>query len=158
MKTTRVKLKQLSDSDLKRFHAKYTKGPKEKCWLWTASCNSAGYGRFWFQGIRPAAHRISWFLVYGRIPNGKLLRHKCDVKLCVNPNHLETGTDRDNYLDRERTGNMGLGEQAWSAKLTEKQVLQLRKMAGTNLAISENFKISKSQVSRIKNRKQWKHI
>jgi hypothetical protein len=69
------------------------------CWLWVGRMNNTGYGSYLFRG----AHRISYEMAYGAIPEGLCCMHRCDVKLCVNPLHLEAGTQRQNvrdYFDR----------------------------------------------------------
>jgi len=73
-------------------------GLQTDCWVWTAA-KSAGYG--WFRD--GYAHRWSYEHFIGEIPEGKLIRHKCDNRLCANPDHLEIGTKADNNKDtRER--------------------------------------------------------
>jgi hypothetical protein len=66
------------------------------CWIWIGATNGRGYGNF---KRHAKAHRVSWELYYGKIPNGLCVLHKCDVKLCVNPNHLWLGTYKDNNYD-----------------------------------------------------------
>lgn len=70
------------------------------CWIWTARINEKGYGHFMINSTSPAkAHRISYQIHFGPIPDGMLVLHKCDNKACVNPSHLYLGTHHDNMND-----------------------------------------------------------
>ncbi len=93
MKTTR-----------ERFEAKFYVTPG--CWIWTASKTSWGYGQLGRKrGQAPAmAHRVSYELYVGEIPEGMVVRHKCDNPSCVNPDHLELGTHSENSRDIVRRG------------------------------------------------------
>lgn len=66
------------------------------CWLWTGNINHAGYGRFNYLGKRIMAHRVSYELVVGPIPEGLQIDHLCRVRNCVNPSHLEPVTNAEN--------------------------------------------------------------
>ena len=78
------------------------------CWLWTGAINSSGYGSFAIrEGGRPKtdnAARISWKLYRGAIPEGSHVLHACDVRRCVNPDHLFLGTNQDNTRDKAIKG------------------------------------------------------
>ena len=80
----------------------------KSCWLWTGSKTREGYGQIWFERKPVYVHRFYFELLNGPIPNGKIVMHKCDVPLCVNPKHLTLGTHRDNMIDKiqkkEETG------------------------------------------------------
>lgn len=76
----------------------------ETCWNWTGNRYSCGYGRVHYQGRRHPAHRVSYRLVVGEIPNGLFVCHHCDNKLCVNPKHLFIGTQKDNMQDWTKKG------------------------------------------------------
>lgn len=74
------------------------------CWVWTAYCDRFGYGHSRFDGRVWSAHRISWTLINGPIPDGLWVLHACDNPPCVNPAHLWLGTAADNAHDRDRKG------------------------------------------------------
>jgi hypothetical protein len=93
-----------------RFLEKIGEPDKHGCWPWTATKNNKGYGMMADKtGIKMRlAHRISWELVYGPIPEGLLVLHHCDNPGCVNPAHLFLGTQQDNMQDMARKERQGL--------------------------------------------------
>lgn len=86
-----------------RFMAKVEPEPMSGCWLWTACCNERGYGMYYLPSSgsleKIGAHRAAWLLFRGPIPAGLHVLHSCDVRSCVNPDHLRTGTQQDNLSD-----------------------------------------------------------
>ena len=80
------------------------KEPMSGCWLWIGSVNPSGYGKMTLRvnTIRKysTAHRESYKLFVGPIPEDKMVLHSCDVASCCNPNHLYLGTNSDNQKDR----------------------------------------------------------
>lgn len=74
------------------------------CWIWEKGCNSQGYGALYVNKKMNLAHRISYEIFIGLIPDGLLVCHKCDIKVCVNPNHLFIGTQKDNMQDHVKKG------------------------------------------------------
>jgi len=91
-----------------RFWAKVDKasglGPQGTCWEWQASLNSDGYGNIGIEQMTDRAHRLSWRLHYGPIPDGLSVLHKCDNPPCVRPDHLFLGTQADNVHDMQAKG------------------------------------------------------
>ena len=69
------------------------------CWLWTGCCSSNGYGRIIIDYKTVGAHRAAYLAYVGHIPRGLFVLHRCDVKSCVNPEHLFLGTHQDNMTD-----------------------------------------------------------
>lgn len=75
------------------------------CWIWTGARYALGYGAFGPKGTGAmGAHRYSWILAHGEIPAGMKVLHKCDVRCCVNPDHLFLGTQKDNIADMMAKG------------------------------------------------------
>lgn len=74
------------------------------CWVWKSRLSSSGYGEFYYHGKNIKAHRFSWVIAHGEIPDGLLVCHHCDNPPCVRPNHLFLGTSLDNLRDCQAKG------------------------------------------------------
>ena len=130
------------------------------CWLWTGAVNDKGYG--WVSRTRALgptrAHRFSWEIHRGQIPKGKCVLHKCDVPLCVNPDHLFLGTRKDNTRDMMRKGRCINGERASWSKLTEKEVREILKSKDSQRTLARRYGVIQQTISSIKRRINWKHV
>lgn len=100
----------------------------DRCWLWHGSKNNAGYGSIGFRKKSIMAHRLSWRLHFGNIPAGQVVMHKCDNPGCVNPDHLQLGTYRDNARDAIDKGRF---EPGWYSRkfASEEQKKVIESMA-----------------------------
>jgi len=102
-------MKNSDRSVTQRFMDKCLPVTESGCWIWDATPGSV-YGLFWLNGRNEHAHRASWILHNGPIPNGKWVLHTCDVKGCVNPNHLYLGDHKQNTKDAVDRCRMSSGD------------------------------------------------
>jgi len=150
----------LSDADRARFW-RWVDRASDECWFWKGSLLRR-YGCFYFGGKSHKAHRVSFALAFGVAPAGMLIRHRCDNPACVNPNHLDAGTSRENVFDRVSRGRSAdtSGENHPLAKLSTDAVLRMRerRRAGETLAsLAFGFGVSEAHVSRICRGENWRH-
>ena len=143
-----------------RFWSKVIKGPN--CWRWSGA-KKDGYGRIGDKRTKSTlyAHRISWEIHFGPIPDGLNVLHDCDNPECSNPEHLFLGTDGDNVRDKVAKKRHSYGETHGAAILTEKDVLDIRRLraAGVSLGyLARKHGISPQTVWCVVRRLSWKHI
>lgn len=129
------------------------------CWLWSNAPNAYGYGQVKVDGRFLMAHRLSYEHHKGPVPDGLLVLHKCDVRSCVNPDHLFVGTHQDNAIDAVKKGRWvdNRGEKHGMAKLSNSDVAEIKRLIGqgsTQAAIAKRFGIDQSTVSCIKTGKR----
>jgi hypothetical protein len=148
----------MASTIIERFEEKFIPVPEIGCWLWEAATFKDGYGAFRANGKQNRAHRFSYQLYRGEIPDGALVRHKCHVPSCVNPDHLLLGTVADNVGDKVRAERQPRGETHKSSKLTAEQVLAIRADHRSSSEIAKDYPVSGSQVLRIKSHEVWSHV
>lgn len=138
--------------------------PESGCLVWLGCITgSIGYGQLLYQGKQRRAHRLAWEFERGPIPDGLFVCHKYDVPTCCNVDHLFLGTNSDNMRDCIRKGrkNMPNGEQINTAKLTAKQVIEIRRLlaaGATHIELGQRYGVDHTSISHIELRKTWKYI
>jgi len=144
-----------------KFLAKVCPDPASGCWLWQGMVRE-GYGEVSLDGRKLRAHRLAWMLFRGEIAPGMVVCHKCDVRACVNPEHLFLGTPAENSQDMLNKGRNSRGERHHNAKLTEDQVSRIKAMLAENrLYISEiarEFDVTPSAIRSIKQGRTWRGV
>jgi len=142
-------------------HASPTQTPDERlrrvgwtvdnvgCWRWNGNINLGGYGQMTVFGKNCYTHRLAYEAWVGPIPEGLLVRHKCDIRDCMNPSHLEVGTHADNSQD------MVLRERTPTAKLTWKQVREIRASSELQRVLAERYGVTRCRISSIQTNKTW---
>lgn len=134
-----------------------------ECWAWSGNRPDGRYGHFSINGAIVKAHRWMYQFLNGPIPEGLVVRHRCDNPACVNPQHLDIGTPAQNAADmveRGRNDNRK-GERHPLAQVSASAVLMIRREAAngrTQSAIAKEFGISRQQVGKIIRRDNWGHI
>ena len=142
------------------------------CWICTSHCKDKdGYPKIGLKYKSMRMPRYIYSKLVGEIPEGFVIRHKCDNPQCINPEHLEVGTHYDNIMDKVKRGRMSensiknltighnmRGENSPCSKLTEKQVREILELDLKHREIAEIFNVSRRTIGMIKKRVIWKHI
>lgn len=142
--------------------------PMSGCWLWTGAVTSnKGYAWMSYNGTQTNAHRVSWIEHRGPIPDGMHVLHRCDVRCCVNPDHLFIGTNYDNVLDKMKKGravtkNPARGERHWRAKLRNADITAIRDEYTTKrtsqYVLASRYGVTQTVISDIVRGKGWAHV
>lgn len=143
-----------------KLRAKIKISTETGCWEWFAS-KRHGYGQINVEGTPLAAHRVSYEVHRGPIPDGLHVCHHCDNPACINPEHLFLGTNDDNMADRDAKGRgiIFRGEGHGSSKLTEADVRAIRAAKGVSQRkLAEVYGVSGKQICMVRNGKQWAHV
>lgn len=132
------------------------------CWNWKGYKDACGYGRIAAKGGPIRAHRVSYEIHHGPIPEGKYVLHTCDNPACVNPDHLYAGTHLENMADKVNRGRAFTGdhkgEKHPQAKLKEIDVPTIRTSPESNQTLAKRYGISPSAIGLVKRRRTWSHI
>lgn len=148
-----------------RFWRKVDKKSPEECWQWIGGKAPNGYGRIQRGGKKSpylGAHRVSYEMHFGPIPDGMVVMHKCDNPSCVNPQHLSVGTFKDNTADMISKGRKinrpVRGERCGNAVLTAEKVRFIRRSSLTNAELSRLFGTAPNTIRSVRTGKNWSHI
>ena len=145
-----------------KFREKLMPEPNSGCWLWLGAMGVNGYGQMhiktngkWRMGY---AHRISWEIHNGPIPDKKHILHKCDNPSCANPHHLFIGDQSSNMKDKVRKGRHPRGEDCSYSRLTENDIKKIRNDKRTQAEIGNEYGVTQGMISRIKLYKAWRYV
>lgn len=149
-------------SPLERLRAYAPEGAPGDCWEWTM-CRNKNYGMISVGGTKKrGAHIVAWEIANSRtLPDGMVIRHKCDNPPCTNPAHLELGEHADNVGDRVARGPSFKGEGNAMVKLTDDDVRTIRALCAKGMkqrVVAEQFGVKQANISCIVTRKTWAHI
>lgn len=146
---------------LQRFEEKYIPEPNSGCWLWIGTLDYFGYGVLHVKRKNIKAHRVSYALHKGPTIKGLEIQHSCDVRCCVNPDHLSQDTHAKNMRSsalRKRHPNRK-GEKAYWAKLTAENVLAIRATTlikrGDQTNLAKKYGVTHNTIRMIKDFKTW---
>ena len=148
-----------------RFWSKVRVAGPDECWEWQAQLSKAGYGCFNYKrGKTPLAHRISFMLKNGYLPDPEVLVcHSCDNPKCVNPRHLWLGDNRANHEDCVAKGRhsplpVSRGSAVNTAKLTEDQAREVLNSPLSNKQLAQKFGVTGTAIRLIRIGKNWSHL
>lgn len=133
------------------------------CWNWTGSKHPKGYGQLTFMGYDQKAHRLSYLLHNGEIPEGLCVMHICDNPSCVNPSHLKLGTNQDNSDDKVTKGRQyrPTGEKNPAKILSEQKVQEIRQKYKTGLytqlQLAIEYGTARSTIAEVTSGRTWFH-
>ena len=136
--------------------------PISGCWIWLGHRDKRGYGRMYLNRRQGFAHRYIYQHFKGGLRDDQLLRHTCDNPPCVNPDHLIPGTDADNARDMVERGRSARGTKHRAAKLTESQVMEMRRTYAAGEAsqadLARQYGLTPTPVSQLLRGITWKHL
>lgn len=155
-------LPHVSEVDKLRFLTRFAINQSSQCWEWQANRDRCGYGKF-ILGRETLAHRASWMIFKGGIPDGLYVCHRCDNRPCVNPSHLILGDQLFNMRDCISKDRLKppFGERVNTAKLEEQDVIdiRLRFKAGESFKhIARSYVVTEANVRKAAVGINWKHI
>jgi len=142
-----------------RFWEKVEVRGADECWPWQGARGRHGYGNIGDgKGNTLRAHRLSYHLHHGTIPDGLIVGHHCDHPWCVNPAHLFAASQGVNMQDMSQKGRSTFGARSASAKLSDASVVAIRMSTQPQIGLARQFGVSPMTISLAKRRATWTHL
>ncbi len=133
--------------------------PESGCWIWIGSLNKYGYGRLTFGAkTNIGAHRASYELRHGKIPDGLFALHRCDIKCCVNPDHIFIGTQQENMSDKVAKNRQAKGHRHGMSRLSEEQAKEAKFGSARPSELAKKFNCSAVMIRQIRSGLYWRHL
>lgn len=145
---------------IERFIEQYIPVTESGCWLWTGAKARGDYGVINKDNKLVRAHRVSYMLFKGKIPDGLMVLHKCDIPDCVNPEHLFLGTAMDNTHDMIKKGRQSVmkGENHYKSILNRDDIKIIRNSHKKVKELAEEYGVAPGTIYNVLQRKTWSHI
>mgnify|MGYP001558509445 FL=1 len=143
---------------LKRFYEKCIPEPNTGCWLWLGTLHMGGYGELSVSGKVRRAHDYSYETFVEPVPFNLCVLHTCDMRCCVNPEHLYVGTKQNNADDCNKRNRRPRGIGHGMTTLTEAQVRAIRVDPRKQKQIAADYGVGQMTISNIKRRATWGHV
>lgn len=147
----------MNEKLLARFAAKFERRGDDECWEWKAGRTRFGYGAFSMEKVR-LAHRAAYILFVGPIPDGMVVRHRCDNPPCVNPAHLVIGSQEQNMQDAIERDRFPKGDAHHSLKLREKDVREILRSDAPADELAARYGVNRDYISMIQRGVRWAHV
>lgn len=161
MSASDAKIRVVDADDVCRFLSRVDRSGE--CWLWLGGKDRAGYGKFAIRGgphgTTVRAHRVAFFIANDRLPR-RLVRHRCDNPRCVRPEHLDEGSQLQNRRDAVERGRVAAGSRHAMARLTEGQVVEIRRryvptVPGCTASLAREYGVSVFALYDLLSGKTW---
>lgn len=141
---------------LERFEEKTLLIPFSTCHWWDGAPDRNGYGRISVGSVNYSAHRMAYKIYKGEIPENMIVCHTCDNPMCVNPDHLWLGTNRENLQDMVKKGRTG--ERGRKFNRNKAATIRFLSESFSTKEIAAFYSVKPRAIRNIINRKTWKHI
>jgi hypothetical protein len=138
-----------------RFFSRFVK-LDNGCWQWRSHTDKDGYGVLPGDRQNTRAHRLSYEIHIGQIPDGLLICHHCDNPGCVNPKHLFAGTSKDNAQDALQKKRNYVGCKNGRSKLTEENVKEIFNSILNGQQLANKFNVTRSTINNVRRGDTWK--
>lgn len=156
---TDISAKVLDGYEVARFWSRVEVRKRNQCWPWRYGSTKDGYGEYRIgDSSGDVSSRVAYRIATGPIPNGMVVRHTCDNRLCCNPSHLVIGTHADNVADRVARGRSAKGESHGKSVLNEMLVRVIRSSPLSDKYFADRLGVHEDTIRDVRSRKTWSHV
>lgn len=142
----------------RRFEKQHIPEPNSGCWLWTGAVDGGGYGVFWMNGKNLTAHRAAYEIFLQKPQSSLAVCHRCDNRLCVNPDHLFLGTPAENSADMVAKNRQSKGERRHNSKLNPEMVRIILASPMSDKKLAATLGVNPAAIYLVRQRRNWRHV